>query len=271
MERMMYMDCRERELMPRTAPYYFQRAHKFSAARSAELWAYRSLCVDRMYKIATITKSSASTAFAAVRMFDRCLIAAAPARITYGIMSMLMVACFDVAHKCMDDEYPIDPEMLFHYAQNEMNEEIVTPSLFSSWIRTSEIGILRATAGQPIMPTPYDYIYEGLPAWSFAEGEGRYASLLCAAMAYTSEATLCSAVEIAVAAVLLSKKIDTRLSADMNAVIQKMDAARINEIQVRMVGSVNRLFSLEYDSGFTRMFADCKQVWQCAQYSECSV
>lgn len=215
------------------------------------------MCVDRIYKLAYFFNAIDSTAFEAVRIMDRCLTCADPAKISFTMMSVLGVACFVMARKCMDDETPLNIGVLHYYTQNEMNEWYIAPENFNSILALSEIGILRATAEQPILPTPYDYINEALPEWP----QMRNASLLIAAIVYAPESTIYTSMEIAAAAVTLAKKFDSPLSPVMDAIIACVPSVHLEELQCKMLWSLDRLFSLDIDSGFSRFYRDCKELW----------
>lgn len=177
------------------------------------------------------------------------------------MMSTLAVACFDVAHKCLDNEFKLDINLLHHYAQNEMNERPISRETFNNLLCGSEVGMIQATAGELISPTPFDYVNETLPNWP----EARNASLLISAMAYTPESTIYTAMEIAAAAVMLAKKIDTCLGPAITHVIQAIPAVHLEEIQFKMCETIDRLFSVNQDIGFNRFYADCKATWLAAK------
>lgn len=192
---------------------------------------------------------------------DRCLTIVEKNRISYGSISLLTVACFDIAYKCVGPDNFLDHKWLLYFAKSDMNELPITELNFDSLLKSTELGILKHMKSEPISPTPFDYIYEVLPSWA-DNFEGRRAALLCAAFIITPESTIYTSMEIAAAAVLLVKgQNPEHLGPIMNAMIDCLRPEHVREMHVRMLWSVDRMFSLEYETGFSRFHRECKISW----------
>ena len=67
MERVAYLEQRERSISPKIIPDYTDTFD------DASLRGQRAICVDRIFRLGTLSYALDTTCFSAVRLFDRCM------------------------------------------------------------------------------------------------------------------------------------------------------------------------------------------------------
>ena len=209
MQRLTYMEDRERELNVHPAPL----SPKY-AAEDRDLSSFRAACVDRMWKLAAHSVAfDGTTAMSATRLFDRCMGVMRPP-ICRANMLLLAVACFDICYKAIEGDIKA-PGMRVYYVEGFLSRYLDYSVPFESFprkLRQVEVSVLKAVKGQPTAPSALDYLLECCPHWAASASDpqetrsrtGRRAAAAASAYSYLLQSAEHTSEEIAAGAAWLA-------------------------------------------------------------------
>ncbi len=259
-QRVRYYEDRERLLSPRMEARY--------CIGDEALNAFRMVCVDRIWRLSYIACAHDSTAFAAVRLFDRCMSATRPP-ICRTNMSLLTVACFDICFKSTDGDFkpPLMSEYYTHGFLSKYNEHIIPMEKFGIKLREVQITVLKHVKGEPSLPTPYDYIVECCPTWvttNLWNTVSRRANLAVAAFSYVASSTNYTSEQIAGAAVHMALG-DTHAAPTLEMLHLASDvlsAHELVEVNTRMLCAIDSLFAISDKTSLYAFYYDMYREWR---------
>lgn len=261
MQRVDYYEQRERDLQPPMSPDYHK---KLPGADPMHIMAQRTVCVDRIFRLGYYVSAMDSTCFAAIRLFDRCMGAMRPP-IARTNMMLLAISCFDIVHKASDGDFERS-SLRAYYTQamtNHCNDYTIPFDRFGIKLMETEIIVLEAVEGEPVCPTPQDYISECCPSW-YGQGDdvrSRRVSLLCSSFLYACNSTNYTSGQIAAAAARLEIGCHPPPSAEIAALCSKISTAEACKIGSMMIDSMDKLFTVERDSMMYYWYRDLYNAW----------
>lgn len=262
MQRVEYYEEREAVLSPPISPNYHRN---FEGLAPSQALAQRTICIDRIYRLGVCASALDSTCFAAARLFDRCMGVMRPPIVRTNMM-LLAIACFDIVHKASDSDYQ-QPSLWTYYKQamtNHHNDFSLPFERFGAKLMEAEITVLQAVGGEPVCPTPQDYLSECCPAW-FSSGDdnirGRKASLLCSAFLYMSQSTNYTSEQIAASAARLEIGDHLSPSASLTALCCKISTDEAWSIGQMMIDAVEKLFSAGRGCTMYFTYRDIYDMW----------
>ena len=256
MKRVEYLEGREKALAPPIKPNYHR-----SDSNPGNVSCQRMVCVDRIFRLGVVSGALDTTCFAAVRLFDRCM-SVARLPIAKTNMLLLAIASFDIVHKASDSDI-LQPNMKTYYCEGFSkgpNDYTLPFEKFGAKLKETEVVVLNAVAGEPVVPTAQEYMAECCPNWYNGNMvhslDGRRASLLCSAFLYSTQSTVYSAEHIAAAAACFATGGNPMPTEDMNRLCRKLDEDAALHVGREMVRYVEKLFSIGKDCSLYYMYYD---------------
>ena len=254
-ERMRYLEQREEEMQPKIVHCY--------CGDDRVLISFRVACIDRIYRLTSFSRADYSTAFAAIRLFDRCMSVMRPPIVRTN-MSLLAVACFDICFKSMEgDVCTMSTER--YYIEgfwSRHNDHLVPIERFAEKLLSVEVTILQAVSGQPVAPTANEYLIEGCPTWSRMDSrQGRRAALCIAAYMYTLHSTEFTSEQIAAAAAAMVLGSSTPPSDSMAHLCRSIDPDGCLAINETMAQTIDVLFTMGKNCALYYVFHDMYKEW----------
>lgn len=265
MDRVLYLESRERVLNKQVplSPKY--------AAESADISQFRLVCVERIYRLAALTRCyDGITALATIRLFDRCMGKMSTGCLCKANMLILAVASFDICYKLIEGDFKT-PGMLLYYREGFLSRMLdfsLPFERFPQKIKEAEIAVLCAVQGEPTSPTAIDYLYECCPDWAVTkERTGRRAAAAVLAYSYSLESTGRSSVQIAAGAAWLalgSGSITEWPTPELASLCLRVPQSLRDELAQHMAASMYALFEMGASCMLYYFFRDVYEDWQAA-------